>query len=140
MKKILFIAVIVFAISCAKKENQEPVAKVSKVDSTTVKTVGADEDSHGCKTSAGYTWSELKHECVRVFEVGTKLDPSQKDAMAAFIIFEGNKAELFTILEQQPLILERKSEGEPWINGDWKLIPWKGYVLKKGNDILFTGK
>jgi len=140
MRKILLFSLMVFAISCARKEKEASVKQLIKTDTAAVKKVGADKDSHDCKTSAGYTWSELKQECVRIFEAGTKLDPSQKDAMAAFIIFEGNKAELFTMIEAKPLILTRKAEGEPWINGDWKLIPWKGYVLKKGEAILFTGK
>lgn len=29
---------------------------------------GGDEDEHGCKPSAGYTWCEEKQKCLRVFE------------------------------------------------------------------------
>ena len=29
---------------------------------------GADKDAHGCIASAGYTYSELKKECIRTFE------------------------------------------------------------------------
>ena len=137
---MLLFSAMVLVVSCAKKEKEEPVKQLITIDTATVKKAGADKDSHDCKTSAGYTWSELKQECVRIFEAGTKLDASQKDTMAAFVIFDGDKAELFTMLETRPLILTRNAEGEPWINGDWKLIPWKGYVLKKGEAILFTGK
>lgn len=31
--------------------------------------VGNDRDKHGCIGSAGYTWSETLHECVRPWEV-----------------------------------------------------------------------
>ena len=62
--------------------------------------------------------------------------------MSAFVIFDEteNKAELFTILEKEPLILERESKNRPWVNSDWQLSKSKGFVLKKGNQVLFLGK
>ncbi|MFH0836441.1 MAG: hypothetical protein V1834_04745 [Candidatus Micrarchaeota archaeon] len=30
--------------------------------------VGGDEDEHGCKASAGYSWCELKQKCLRTWE------------------------------------------------------------------------
>ena len=59
--------------------------------------------------------------------------------MAAFVIFDCDKAELF-VQTEKPLILMRKAEGEPFTGGQWQLIPWKGYVLKKDGKILYTGK
>ena len=137
-------------ISCAKKHEKTAIDAVVK-DSVIVKdslktpTVGADSDNHGCKASAGYTWSELKQQCIRVFEEGAKLSPYDSDKtaaeFAAYVIFEenGNKAELF-LPNEKPLILERKSEGDQYVNGDWQLVPWKGYVLKKGKEILYIGQ
>lgn len=131
--------------SCSKKQEgtKEP-STTTVVDTTKISKVGADEDAHGCKTSAGYTWSELRQECVRVFETGTRLDPVDvsggEAVISAFVIFKGNRAEVFMQAEKSPFILERKSEGEPYVKNDWQLIPWKGYVLKKGDKILFTGK
>ena len=151
MKKVILIAMIVSTIvSCAKKPSGEKAnsqeLKKDRVEVTiqdTVKEVkvGADVDDHGCKASAGYTWSMLKKECIRIFE-GTKLshsDDGKKYKTASYVIFDGNKAELFLDTQKESIILERKSEGEPWINGDWQLIPWKGYVLKKGEKILYSG-
>lgn len=141
MKKGIVLLIVLFGIfSCAKKsETQEPTPIV---DSVKTPIVGSDQDQHGCKTSAGYTWSNLRKECVRIFEVGERLDSSQKDTMSAFVIFDAteNKAELFTILEKEPLILERKNKNLPWSNGDWQLSKSKGLILKKGNQILFSGK
>ncbi|KAF2508463.1 hypothetical protein EYY60_15140 [Flavobacterium zhairuonense] len=144
MKKIILLAVIVVAsFSCAKKvspeksESQEPKSETKK---ETV--VGADSDVHGCKASAGYTWSTLKKECIRVFE-GTKLshyDDGKEYTTASYVIFDGNKAELFLDTQKESIILERKSEGDSWKKDDLELIPWKGYVLKKGGKILYTGQ
>ncbi|WP_426485803.1 hypothetical protein [Flavobacterium sp. 2] len=144
MKKIILFAIMVTAaFSCAKKVSPEKTdAQQPKSEPKKETVVGALSDVHGCKASAGYTWSALKKECIRVFE-GTKLshyDDGKEYTTASYVIFEGNKAELFLDTQKESIILERKSEGDSWVNGDWQLIPWKGYVLKKGEKILYTGQ
>lgn len=146
MIKKAFIFLLLCTFACNNKEVKETETVASAKAEDTVKTtepeVGADEDLHGCKASAGYTWSVLKNDCVRIFEIGTPLQPYQDPTgaqMSAFVIFDGNKAEIFTQTEK-PFIAERKSEGDRYVYGDWQLIPWKGYVLKKKDTILYTGK
>lgn len=133
--------VIAGAFSCAKKVSQENVnAAPKEPQKETV--VGADADAHGCKASAGYIWSTLKKECIRTFE-GTRLshyDDGKTYTTAAYVIFDGNKAELFLDTQKESIILERKSEGDSWVKGDLQLIPWKGYVLKKDGKIIYTGE
>lgn len=141
MKKMFLFLIIASAISCGKKVSQEKVNTVAKEPQKET-AVGADSDSHGCKASAGYTWSTLKKECIRIFE-GTKLshyDDGKTYTTASYVIFDGNKAELFLDTQKESIILERKAEGDSWVNGDWQLIPWKGYVLKKDGKILYTGE
>lgn len=140
MKKVFLFSVIIgLSFSCAKKVSQEnkTEAKPEKV------MVGGDVDSHGCKASAGYTWSIVKNKCIRIFE-GTKLSHAEENGKtyttAAYVVFEGNKAELFLDTQKESIILERKSEGDSWIKDDYQLIPWKGYVLKKNGKIIYTGQ
>lgn len=148
MKKIFCLLVLAGVFACQKKEEATRIATANKeaitVDSGKkgIPKAGADEDLHGCITSAGYTWSVLKGECVRVFEAGTRLTPYDDSTgvqMAAFVIFKEDKAELF-IQTEKPMVLVRKTEGEPFVNGPWQLIPWKGYILKKDGKILYTGQ
>lgn len=143
MKKIFLLSLIIGAsFSCAKKvseENKTPKQQESKP----AVMVGGDSDAHGCKASAGYTWSSLKKECVRLFEAGTKLSHAEDGktySTVAYVIFDGNKAELFLDTQKEPILLERKSEGDSWTKGDYQLIPWKGYVLKKNGKIIYTGQ
>jgi hypothetical protein len=139
--KLILIAFFVISYSCTKKVTPtEP--KRTTILSPKIEKVGADRDEHGCIPSAGYTWSVLKKECVRTFEVGTRLNSIEDDSTSAIVIFdeEGNKAELFTSLLKSPIILVRKEEGQSWINGDWELISWKGYALKKDGKVLFHGQ
>jgi hypothetical protein len=51
------------------------------------------------------------------------------------------KAELFLPENKNSLLLDRKgNEGNyTWQNGEWELIAWKGYVLKKGKVAVYGG-
>lgn len=138
MKKMFLFSIVVgFTFSCAPKVAQDKTTKEEKV------VVGGDVDTHGCKASAGYTWSVLKNQCIRIF-AGTKLSHAEEAGKtyttAAYVIFEENKAELFLDTQKESVVLERKSEGDSWTKGDLQLIPWKGYVLKKGGKIIYTGQ
>jgi hypothetical protein len=142
MKKMFLFSIIVgLSVSCAKKVSQENTAVKQETNKVVV---GGDSDIHGCKASAGYRWSALKNKCVRLFEVGTQLSHAEESGKTfvtvAYVIFQGNKAELFLDTQNEPIILERKSEGDSWTKDDYQLIPWKGYVLKKGDKILYTGQ
>jgi len=151
MKKVFLVAIIVgLCFSCGKKtaeqqnevKQEEPIKQEAREDSADV-VVGNDADEHGCKASTGYTWSVLKNECVKLSEVGTVLrhyDEGKEYNTVAYVIFDGDKAELFLDTQKDAIMLVRKSEGESWINGDYILIPWKGYVLKKGDDIIYGGE
>ena len=71
--------------------------------------VGNDSDEHGCKASAGYIWSALKKECIRVFELKLQLTNDDKTRIAGLIFSEDNlKAEIFT--EEGPLLLEKYTD------------------------------
>lgn len=139
MKKIFLFLIIAGTFSCAKKVSQDKVIS-SEPEKEAI--VGGDSDAHGCKASAGYTWSTLKKECIRIFE-GTRLNHAEDGktyTTAAYVIFDGNKAELFLDTQKESIILERKSEGDSWKKDDLELIPWKGYVLKKAGKIIYTGE
>ncbi len=134
--------IIASAISCGKKVSQENTSTTPKETQKEV-AVGGDSDSHGCKASAGYTWSTLKKECIRVFENSTRLNHAEDGktySTVSYVIFDGNKAELFLDTQKESIILERKSEGDSWKKDDLELIPWKGYVLKKAGKIIYTGE
>ena len=141
MKKIFLFSVIIgLSVSCSTKNTQE--TKTTNETKPEKVMVGGDVDSHGCKASAGSRWSVIKNDCIRIFE-GTQLshvEDGKTYTTAAYVVFEGNKAELFLDTQKESIILERKSEGDSWTKGDYQLIPWKGYVLKKNGKIIYTGQ
>lgn len=107
--------------------------------------VGGDSDARGCKPSAGYTWSSARQECLRLFEVGVRLQAVGDLAAGdvAWIVFdqEGLQAEAFLPGMEAPLILQRQGEegGHVWRAGAFKLFPWKGYVLEQEGNAIYAG-
>lgn len=73
--------------------------------------VGNDRDEHGCLASAGYTWSEVQKDCIRLFEEGIRVDAADGSERSAFIVFspDSTLAELFFSDEQPKEILERRT-------------------------------
>ena len=47
--------------------------------------VGSDRDVHGCIGSAGYTWSVVRGECIRMFEAGLAFEPDPAPAQGAVL-------------------------------------------------------
>ncbi|HCA09309.1 MULTISPECIES: hypothetical protein [unclassified Chryseobacterium] len=112
---------------------------------TFAQTVGADRDAHGCIGSAGYTYSQIKKDCVRVFEQKIKLTevaPKGSSTSMAAVIFSKDmkKAEVFVPdTDGESLILTRLGKGKAWKKDGYILVPFKknGYQLKKDNVVIY---
>ena len=55
--------------------------------------VGGDEDEHGCKASAGYSWCEIKQKCLRIWEEeceDEKIEETVKEAVTKILINKYN--------------------------------------------------
>jgi Prokaryotic membrane lipoprotein lipid attachment site len=112
MKKYTFSILLLIAIlsgcNSSKKSNELKTDSLVE-NSEASQMVGNDTDSHGCKASAGYTWSVLKNNCVRIFESGSQFNATgeNKDStMAAFVILNNKKdsAEVF-LPNTKPIIV-----------------------------------
>jgi hypothetical protein len=154
MKK-LFIASTLFSVLFLVNCQQKKEEKTINIDSTELAAeiiAGNDLDAHGCKASAGYTWSKAKNDCIRVFESGVRLDvvdSTLDKTLSAFAVFvndeEENKfsVEIFMpSLKDSTIILNPiKGDGAgTWSNGKYKLSQWKGmYSLEEGNNTIYEG-
>lgn len=111
---------------------------------------GNDRDVHGCIGSAGYTYSQIRNECVRVFEQKIKLKEVDSDkgyASMTAVIFSKNmkKAEIFIPDgAAKSIILERQGKSKVWksekaIKDSYVLIPYKkkGYQIKKNDVVIY---
>jgi hypothetical protein len=144
MKKYIVVVALLFIFSSCNFF-KSPEDESAKKDSVKDLVVGADKDENGCLASAGYTWSKLNKDCVRVFS-GIQLMPFEKkneeDAVyCAYILFDESKnnAEIFLPNDDKSIILESKSDKKLWSKDNYQLIAKDGYILKKDGKIIFTG-
>lgn len=124
MKKTFLIILTGFSlISCDKILKQNNDSQIESKENTFQEKVGGDEDEHGCISSAGYTWSNLREDCVQLFEVAYRLnpvsDPTNDDAtdaaiISAFVLFNDNESELELFLPeiQSGIIIAKNKEGK----------------------------
>ncbi|WP_223605478.1 hypothetical protein [Chryseobacterium sp. OSA05B] len=112
--------------------------------------LGGDRDVHGCIGSAGYTYSQIKNDCVKVFAQKIKLkevgsDKSSTSMTAVIFSKDMKRAEVF-ISEgaAKSIILEREGKSKIWKSGSYiketyVLVPYKkaGYQLKKDDVVIY---
>lgn len=144
-----------FLVICTSAYAQTPkkgAPKAAKAEPTAVggPMVGNDSDEHGCKPSAGYSWSVVKNECIQVFNSGIRLDAQAANldkTMSAFIVFksetEDAQAELYLPSAKKSILLakDKKNGAGKWANANYVLSQWKGmYTLEtKKKKVLYQG-
>lgn len=83
--------------------------------SVTSHRIGGLSDKYGCILSAGMTYSQLKGECIQVFNQGLRLNPIQVNeneaVISAFILFSknGKRVEVF-LPNNKSVILDAKDD------------------------------
>lgn len=145
MKKITTLLIVLLAISSCKNIDEKEETEETKSAAVAADSLVNDKDENGCLASAGYVWSKVNKECVKGFS-GIQLNPIDKpdnddETLSAYVLFneDASKAEVFLPKDTASIVLTRAAEGQPWIGNDWQLVPWKGYVLKKGSENKFAG-
>ena len=101
---------------------------------------GADKDAHDCIASAGYTYSQLKKECIRTFEQKIQLkEIATKGNFTAAVLFnkDQSKAEIFLKEEKRSVILQLAAKGI-WKNGNYTLTQNKGLTLSQNKKAIYT--
>ena len=138
--------ILLIVSSCRLIDQNDETDENPKV-ATTAKdsTIVNDKDENGCLASAGFVWSKVNKECVKGFS-GIQLNPTNKpdnqdETLSAYVLFnqDASQAEVFLPKDTASIVLTRAAEGKSWVLKDWQLVPWKGYVLKKGTVTMFSG-
>lgn len=127
MRKSIFILMSVLVLTACNNEKKDTVKSNDEQTKTEEPTaVGGEKDEHGCLTSAGESWSQLKQECIQLFEIGLRLDPIEakedEAIISAFVIFSDDKSqvELFLPNTQDNTIL-RHTDEQVYEGGNYKL-------------------
>ena len=112
------------------------------MDNKTPVIVGSDADSHGCTASAGYTWSVVKNNCIRLWEVGIQLNPINNKkpyTSVATVIINDDKTtvELFIIGETGSILLDKNAE-QGFAGNRYSLTQENNrWLLKKDNKAIY---
>lgn len=146
MKKYFSILVLTYlTIACTPPNNQQQDSLT--VEKVNAPIVGNDADEHGCKASAGYQWSVLRNECIRIFEAGVRLDPVAKDleqSLSAFVVIKTDSSdqeiELFVPYNEQTIIVKKEATNT-WKNDKYVLTRVKDtYSIEDANkQLLYKG-
>ncbi|WP_375056710.1 hypothetical protein [Zobellella sp. DQSA1] len=128
MHPLALLAATLLLVACSTPEQPVP---------------GRDRDNHGCIPSAGYQWSPLADQCLRLFEQAVRLNSTDSSQTgSAFVLFNADQslAELTLPSGEQIRLSRQGNEGDwSWQGGIYQLFPWKGYVLKSGDQVLYHG-
>ncbi len=149
MKKIILLFTHSFFLnSCYDTKIQKEAQQTTNTNNSTAQIikVGGDKDSHGCIASAGYEWSAIRDECIRIFEKGIRLNAKGAGldtTFSAFAVFsaktDSTQAELFLVGVKNTVILNRVGDEKlsVWKNKDYTLTSIKGiYNLKDAKKTL----
>lgn len=115
----------------------------------TTQLVGVAEDAHGCNAAAGYTWSEVRQNCVRLFEEGVKFAAAagQDSTLAVYVVFatDSLKAEVFMPDQNVHPLLDRRSlpeGGYAWNQEDDDTLNVRmvdgAWIIEQRGNILYT--
>ncbi|MBB1139101.1 hypothetical protein [Myroides sp. WP-1] len=155
MRKIGLVLGVLLAVSLVScdfilKDNKHKSERDKTVATDGGTTVIGDEDGYGCAYSAGYRYSYLLTDCVRVFEVGFRLNPIEDEGsqendlenneVSCFALFskDGKEAEIFLPQQEKSIVLESDKTKTIYLKDGWQLNVEKGMVLKFKDEIKFT--
>src|SRR5690625_7777023 len=104
MRRILLVIFCAWTlVACQHKGSQsDGKGDAMKENKSEIEVIGADEDSRGCKRSAGYTWSQLRGDCIRMIEEGLALLSVEMNELVAvyvaFVLYSEVNTEIKLIL------------------------------------------
>jgi hypothetical protein len=146
MRKLAFIVMsLVTFTSCnnsPKNSESKETAGQGKEEATP--SIGGSKDEHGCLVAAGQTWSEIKQGCIQVFNVGLRLNPTEKEegkaVISAFVVLSEDKSklELFLPDDSKKTIILDKVENDIYQKDNYKYDAKKS-ALYVNNTIKYTG-
>ena len=134
MKKIYVLAGAVLLAACSSQESPT--------------LIGGSRDNHGCLGSAGYTWSQTRQTCLRLWEEGITLIPTNPTgaALAAFAVESNDYARMEIFLPNPKKIFVLQQTGEDhdrWTSpvSDWTLHHSPaGWELKEKGVLRYKSK
>lgn len=145
MKKLLpLFFLFTFFTSCdyvlKKKENNATF----KIDSVPELGIPIEKDKNGCVKEAGYKWSVIKDDCIRVADEGFRLNPiddlsNLEPSKSAYVLLSEEKLHAEVFLQELPksIFFSRKTLEEDFLQKNYKLSVKSGYTLAVSDSIIY---
>lgn len=107
--------------------------------------VGSQKDKHGCMIGTGYTWSEIRNNCIPIWEEKIKLKElhsTRSYTADAVVIFSDDKkrAEVFMPPNKGGMILTYDANAKNWKKGNVVLTDNGGYNITIKKKLMFSDK
>ena len=100
---------------------------------------GGTTDEHGCIPSAGYQWSKVLKECIRIWETGIKLESVGLDehpGYGVYIVCNADTSQMEVSLIGQTTLLTRNKEKWTAEESDLSVVVEDFYFLLYKGDVL----
>lgn len=104
--------------------------------------IGGVRDGHGCLSAAGEIWSRVRNSCLRIFDVGIRLNPVNttkkgRAVFSAFVIFSEDKefVELFLPTNHKSIILQYDKRANQYVFEMYCYDHVAGLLKYNGNSI-----
>lgn len=145
MKKFLGLTLLIFAMtSCDYVLKKKDIEATVKIDSVPELGIPIEKDKNGCVREAGYKWSILKDDCIRVVDEGFRLNPihdlsNLEASKSAYVLLGEEKLKAEVFLEELPnsIYFTRKSMDDDFIENKYKLSIKSGYTLSVNDSIIY---
>ncbi|WP_341831866.1 hypothetical protein AACH28_00100 [Sphingobacterium thalpophilum] len=145
MRKLAFIVMsLVTFTACNNAPKNSESKETTDQSKEATPSIGGSKDVHGCLVAAGQTWSEIKQGCIQVFNVGLRLNPTEKEerkaVISAFVVLseDKSKVELFLPDDSKKTIILDKVENDIYQKDNYK-YDGKKSALYVDNTIKYTG-
>lgn len=121
-------------LGCQNSQQNHTSSRDTAVSKKESQTIGGSKDEHGCLTGAGETWSEIKQGCIKVFDIGFRLNPvkmKEGDAViSAFVVMSDDHSavELFLPDNNNKHIILAKTKENLYQKDQYKYDAEKSYL------------
>jgi hypothetical protein len=133
---LLAVALIGTAACNGRKKTEVKIA--GKQSNIKKPKVGDVRDEHGCLTSGGYVWSEAKDSCIRLWESGAELVPTNRSELVVFVVESGDKNKAEVIIPDDGTVMLTGSGNGTYNNDSLTLtVTGNNYVLKLNGKAIY---
>ncbi|WP_339835624.1 hypothetical protein [uncultured Flavobacterium sp.] len=145
MKKfMLFCLLFTFLTSCDYVLKKKEINTMVKIDSVPELGIAIEKDKNGCIKEAGYKWSIIKDNCIRISDEGYRLNPiddlgNLEPSKSAYVLLNDDKLKAEVFLQDLPksIYFSRKSKSEDFLKNNYKLSIQTGYTLSVNDSIIY---